>query len=308
MHVTLRQLQVFEAAARHLSFTRAAEELHLTQPAVSMQIKQLERAVALPLFEQVGKKLYLTHAGEVLLGHGQRIGRCLREIDEDLGTLRGVDGGRLRIGVVSTVNYFATRILSAFTRAHPAVRITLAVGNRREIMASLDENSGDIVLMGEPPAGLDVEAMPFMDNPLVVIAPVGSPLAGRRLSVAELDGVDFVVREDGSGTRATTERFFQRRGVSPGRTMELTGNEAIKQAVEAGIGLAVVSRHTVELETAAGRLTELSVEGFPIHRQWYLVHRRGKQLSPPAAAFRAFLLHRTGAEAPVNGATAPNSP
>jgi len=291
MHFTFRQLQVFEAVARHLSFTRAAEELHLTQPAVSMQIKQLEGSVGLPLFEQVGKKVYLTDAGSVLAAHGRRIADCVREARAELEELMGGEGGRLRVGVVSTVNYFATGLLAGFTRAHPEVQITLDVTNRRDILQRLEDNEPDIVLMGRPPDGFDVVAEPFRTNPLVPIAAPDHPLARRRrLALADLAGHSFVVREAGSGTRAAMERFFADHGVAPGRTMELTGNEAIKQAVEAGIGLAVVSRHTIGLEIDAGRLVELPVKGFPIMRKWYVVHRTGKRLSPCAQAFRAFVL------------------
>lgn len=291
MHFTLRQLQVFEAVARHLSFTRAAEELHLTQPAVSMQIKQLESSVELPLLEQVGKKVYLTEPGRVLLDHSRRIADCLSGARQELNDLRGTEGGHLRIGVVSTVNYFATKLLAAFTRAYPAVQITLDVGNRREILHKLESNEPDIVLMGEPPADIDAVAEPFKCNPLVMISAPDNPLAKRRrVAPSRLDGLGFVVRESGSGTRAAMERFFDHHGVRPGRIMELTGNEAIKQAVRAGIGLAVVSAHTIELEREAGLVSVLPVTGFPLRRQWFVVHRNGKRLSIAAAAFRDFVL------------------
>ncbi len=299
MHFTLRQLQVFEAVARHLSFTRAAEELHLTQPAVSMQIKQLESSVELPLLEQVGKKVYLTEPGRVLLDHSRRIADCLSSAREELNDLRGTEGGRLRVGVVSTVNYFATKLLAAFTRAYPEVQITLDVGNRREILHKLESNEPDIVLMGEPPPDIDAVAEPFMRNPLVMICAPDNPLARRRrLAPSRLDGLGFVVRESGSGTRAAMERFFDHQGVRPGRIMELTGNEAIKQAVRAGIGLAVVSAHTIELERDAGLVAIVPVTGFPLQRQWFVVRRNGKRLSLAAEAFRAFVLSHEEAVRP----------
>ena len=291
MHFTIRQLQVFEAVARNLSFTKAAEELHLTQPAVSMQIKQLESSTGLPLFEQVGKKIYLTEPGRVLLIHSRRIADCLRTAREELNDMLGTDGGRLRIGVVSTVNYFATKLLAEFVREYPSVQIILDVTNRRDILTKLERNEPDIVLMGQPPADIDVVAEPFMLNPLVVIsAPDDELTQKKRVSAADLNGRSFVMRERGSGTRAAMERFFADRRIEPGSTMELTGNEAIKQAVQAGIGLAVVSRHTIELEVAAGRLLELDVTGFPIRRKWYVVTRVGKRLSPIAEEFRKFVL------------------
>lgn len=291
MHFTVRQLQVFEAVARHLSFTRAAEELHLTQPAVSMQIKQLESSVDLPLFEQVGKKIYLTEPGCVLLSHARSVIECLNRARNELNDMRGTDRGVLRIGVVSTVNYFAARLLAEFNRRYNDVDITLDVTNRREILQKLERNEPDIVLMGEPPAEIDLVSRPFKINPLVLIAAPGHPLARRkRVNPKDLTGKTFVVRETGSGTRNAMERSFKDAGIVPGRTMEMTGNETIKQAVEAGIGLAVVSRHTIELELDAGRLVELNATGFPINRKWYIVHRVGKRLSPTAKEFLDFVL------------------
>lgn len=293
MHFTIRQLQVFEAVARNLSFTKAAEELHLTQPAVSMQIKQLESSVNLPLFEQVGKKIFLTEGGEVLLTHSQRVSECLDNARNELNDLLGTGGGRLRIGVVSTVNYFAAKLLAEFSQLFPAVQISLDVTNRRDILQKLEKNEPDIVLMGQPPEGLDVVAAPFMMNPLIVIAPPSHELVGRKsLKPSDLDGQSFVVREPGSGTRNALERFFGDNDIHPDKTMEMTGNEVIKQSVEAGIGLAIVSRHTVELELDVGRLVELKVAGLPIKRQWYIVHREGKRLSPMATEFRKFVLER----------------
>jgi LysR family transcriptional regulator, low CO2-responsive transcriptional regulator len=293
LHFTIRQIQVFEAVARHLSFTKAAEELHLTQPAVSMQIKQLESSINLPLFEQVGKKIFLTEGGEVLLIHSVRISECLANTRNDLNDLLGTGGGRLRVGVVSTVNYFAAKLLAEFTTTYPDVQISLDVTNRRDILAKLDRNDQDIVLMGQPPEGLDVVATPFMINPLIVIAPPSHELASAKiLKPADLDGQSFVVREPGSGTRNALEKFFAKHRISPERSMEMTGNEVIKQSVEAGIGLAIVSRHTVELELDVGRVVELPVAELPIMRQWYIVHRVGKRLSPMATEFRKFVLER----------------
>ncbi len=294
MRFTIRQLQVFEAVARNLSFTKAAEELHLTQPAVSMQIKQLESSVGLPLFEQVGKKIYLTEPGHVLLKHSRRVSECLKAARHELNDLFGTDGGKLRIGVVSTVNYFAATLLAEFTEQFPSVQISLDVTNRRDLLHSLDQNEPDIVLMGKPPADIDLVAEPFKVNPLIVIAGATHELAHRRsFSPEELDGYNFVVREQGSGTRTAMERFFKQHGIEPGRSMEMTGNEAIKQSVEAGIGLAFLSRHTVQLELDVGRLVELEVKGLPIDRQWFIVHRVGKRLSPTAMKFKQFVLEHS---------------
>ncbi|MDP7568959.1 MAG: LysR substrate-binding domain-containing protein [Arenicellales bacterium] len=291
MHITIRQLQVFEAVARHLSYTRAAEELYLTQPAVSMQIKQLEGSTGLPLFEQIGKKIYLTQAGETMLVHARTIMQHLAVAGEEMNELLGVDSGRLRIAIASTVNYFATRLLATFAREHPAVEISLDVANRESLLARLDDNVPDLVLMGQPPKDMDLVSESFMDNPLIVISALNHPLAGRRkILLSDLAQEKFLVREPGSGTRIAMERCFAENDFHYQKGIELTGNEAIKQSVEAGLGLAIVSAHTVELELTLKRLIQLNVQGFPIMRRWYVAHRRGKRLSPTAEAFRRFVL------------------
>ncbi len=295
MHLTFRQLQVFESVARQQSFTRAAKELHLSQPAVSMQIKQLEGAVGLPLFEQLGKQIHLTEAGSVMLQFSRRIAGDLREAEVAIEELKGVESGRLRVSVATTVNYFAARLLARFCNQFPGVRVSLDVANRQAVLHQLEENSVDIVLMGQPPGGLEVEAEAFMDNPLVVIAPPTHPLVGRRrVPLSALATETFLIREPGSGTRSAMERFFADKGIAPRISVEMTSNEAIKQSVEAGLGLGVVSNHTVELECDAGRLRVLDVRSFPIKRKWYLVHRRGKRLSAAANAFRDFVLNEGG--------------
>jgi len=291
MNVTFRQLRVFEAVARHLSFTRAAEELHLTQPAVSMQVKQMEGAVGLPLFEQMGRRVYLTEAGNVMHHYSRLIAENLVEAEQAMEELKGIEGGRLRITVASTVNYFASRLLSDFCRQHHGVRVVLDVTNREGLLATLEANETDIALMGKPPDSLDVDAEPFMENPLVVIAAPDHPLAGRtRVPLARLREETFLMREPGSGTRMAMERFFREKNTELSSTIEMTSNEAIKQSVQAGLGLGIVSAHTLELELEVGRLVILKVQSFPIKRRWYLVHRKGKRLSAAAAAFKEFVL------------------
>ena len=286
MHVTFRQLQVFEAVARHLSFTRAAEELHLSQPAVSMQVKQLEHVLGLALFEHFRRQVRLTDAGTIMLRYSRRIAAELRDAEQALDDLKGIDGGRLRIAVVTTVNYFATRLLAGFCRDHPSVHVTLNVTNRESVIRMLEENTTDIVLMGRPPDTLDLVSIPFMDNPLVLIAPPTHALVGRkRVSLDALGKEAFLIREPGSGTRAAMERFFEDKGLVPHTRIEMSSNEAIKQSVEAGLGLGMVSAHTVELELAARRLALLDVESFPILKRWFMVHREDKRLSSTARAF-----------------------
>ncbi|HFC53685.1 MAG TPA: LysR family transcriptional regulator [Gammaproteobacteria bacterium] len=293
MHFTLRQLKVFHTAARHLSFTRAAEELHLTQPAVSMQIKQLENSAELPLFEQLGKKIYLTAAGKELFDYARNILLQLEEMEQVLEQMRGVRAGRLDISVATTANYFATWLLAEFSQNHPDVTIKLDVTNRAGLLQQLEHNDKDLVIMGRPPEQRDLVAEPFMDNPLVIIAAPGHPLCGEeRIPLQRLQGETFVVREQASGTRSAMERFFSTRDITLNTGMEMTSNEAIKQAVEAGLGLGIVSVHTVKRELEAGHLVTLNAEEFPILRHWYVVYRRGKRLSPAARRFREFVLRR----------------
>lgn len=294
MHITMRQFQVFEAVARHLSFTRAAEELHLTQPAVSMQVKQLAAIIDMPLFEQLGKKVYLTEVGKTLLKHSRIMLNQLNEIEHEINLLRGIEGGQLRICIASTVNYFATRLLSRFCEVHRGINISLEVINRQELIKRLEANDPDLVLMGKPPEELEVEAVPFMDNPLIVIAPPHHPMAFRkRIPIQELTGQTFVMRESGSGTRKAMQRIFNENGVATKPGIQVSSNEIVKQSVEAGLGLAVVSRHTVELELELNRLISLDIQNFPVIRKWYIAYRKGKQLSVTAKVFMAFVLSET---------------
>jgi DNA-binding transcriptional LysR family regulator len=294
MRVTLRQLNVFEAVAKKLSYTRAAESMHLSQPAVSMQIRQLEEEIGLELFEKLGKKIQLTEAGRELFHYSEVINLQLREAEEVLESLKGISRGRLKVAVASTVNYFAPRLLAAFSKCYPGVNLHLDVTNREALVRLLEENEADVVLMGQPPKNLDLISEPFMDNPLVAIAPPGHCLAKtKNISLERLAEEVFVVREPGSGTRQAMERFFLDKGLQLRQGMEMTRAEAIKQAVRAGLGLGVVSIHTVELEMETGRLVLLDVAGFPIKRQWFLVYRRGKRLSPVAEAFRSFVINES---------------
>jgi DNA-binding transcriptional LysR family regulator len=295
MHLTLRQLKVFEAVARLGSYTRAAEELHLTQPAVSMQIKQLEENAGLPLFEQLGKRIYLTSAGEEMQRYCRVIAQQLDELDRVMAEMNGMKRGRLMIAVASTANYFAPRLLATFNQRHPQITISLDVTNREGLLEHLDANDIDMVIMGRPPEGLDLEAEPFTENPLVVIAPPNHPLvATKHVPLEWLQQETFVVREQGSGTRTAMERFFAEKGVRLSTGMEMSSNEAIKQAVQAGLGLGIVSIHTLQLELETERLAVLDVESFPILRHWYVVHRQGKRLSPVAQLFKEFVTREAG--------------
>jgi LysR family transcriptional regulator, low CO2-responsive transcriptional regulator len=291
LHLTFRQLSVFEAVARHLSFSRAALELHLSQPAVSMQIKQLEENVGIALFEQLGKKTYLTEAGHELYHYSRAIAQQLNEAEEVLSELKGLKRGKLKISVASTANYFAPQLLATFSQRFPTVTVSLDVTNRQTLLRQLVNNEMDMAIMGQPPETLDLVAESFMDNPLVVIAPLNHALVrATAIPLQRLAEETFVMREEGSGTRMAMERYFDAHGVKIRSGMEMSSTEAIKQAVQAGLGLGVVSLPTVELELEAKRLMLLDVQEFPIQRYWYVVHRKDKRLSASAQAFKKFLL------------------
>ncbi|MEX2241764.1 MAG: LysR family transcriptional regulator [Burkholderiales bacterium] len=293
---TLRQLRTFTEVARRLSFTAAAKSLHLTQPAVSMQVRQLEQAAGLPLLEQVGRRLHLTDAGRELLRYAAGISDLLREAEDAMKALQGVGGGELSLAVTSTAKYFAPRLLAEFRRSHPEARLRLAVSNREAVVRELTENTVDLAVMGRPPRGLDTEAAPFAKHPIGIIAAPEHPLVGRkRLPLERLAGETFIIRERGSGTRAAMEHVFAERGFKAGETLEMSSNETIKQAVMAGMGIAFLSMHTIGLELRAGRLALLAVNGLPVMREWYVIHRRGKRLSPAAQAFKSFLLEQGAA-------------
>jgi len=295
-NVTLRQLRTFAEVARRQSFTAAAKALHLTQPAVSMQVRLLEDAAGLPLVEQLGRRIHLTDAGRELLRYAAGISDLLREAEDAMKALQGVGGGELSLAVTSTAKYFAPRLLAEFRRSHPEARLRLAVSNREAVVRELTENTVDLAVMGRPPRGLDTEAAPFAKHPIGIIAAPDHPLAGRkRLPLERLAGETFIIRERGSGTRAAMEHVFAERGFKAGETLEMSSNETIKQAVMAGMGIAFLSMHTIGLELRAGRLALLAVSGLPVMREWYVIHRRGKRLSPAAQAFKSFLLEQGAA-------------
>jgi len=295
MHITLRHLQVFESAARLAGFTRAAEELHLSQPAVSMQIRQLEEQAGMALFDQIGKKIHLTDAGRTLYRHAQDILAQVQEAQLELEEMRGVRRGQLNITVASTANYFAPRLLATFCQRYPGVKVSLDVSNREHILTQLSESDKDLAIMGQTPEESNLVAHPFMDNPLVVIAAPDHPLVHERaIAPARLSEESFISREPGSGTRMAAERFFDAAGIRLATAMEMSSNEAIKQAVQAGLGLGVVSIHTLEMERAMGRMAILEVQGFPIMRHWYVVHRPAKRFSAVAQAFLDFVMTEAG--------------
>lgn len=294
-HATLRQLQVFEAVARNLSFSRAAAELHLTQPAVSMQVKLLEGQTGLPLFERLGKKIFLTEAGTELHQHSRVIAQQLRDADEALAARQGLSQGRLVITMVSTAKYFVPPLLARFLKQHPGVTVKLSANNREVVLKQLADNEVDLAIMGRTPEGMEAVAEPFARHPHVIIAAPGHTLAKkRRIPLARLAEETFLIREPGSGTRGLLERLFAEHRLPLNVSMEMASNETIKQAVQAGMGISLLSLHTIELELKTRRLAVLDVQGLPIVRDWHVVHLAAKRLSPVAQAFKAFLLSSTG--------------
>jgi len=289
-HTTLRQLEVFEAIARLGSFTRAAEELHLTQPTVSMQIKKLTDAVGLPLLEQVGKKVYLTDAGRALQNFSREIFDHFTHFEMQLADLKGLKQGRLRLGVITTAKYFIPRLLGAFCRQYPGIDVSMKVSNRERILARLNNNEDDLYILGQMPEEVDAVAEPFLPNPLIVLAPIDHPLARvNNIPLQRLAEEPFLVREAGSGTRIATEQLFARHNLKIRVRMELGSNEAIKQAVVGGLGVSVLSRHTLPLDVTTDRVSLLDVQGFPIERHWFVAHPKGKQPSVVAHTFVDYL-------------------
>jgi DNA-binding transcriptional LysR family regulator len=308
--VTIRQLQIFATAAAHLSFARASEQLHLTQAAVSLQVKQLEDLVGLALFERRGRKVHLTEAGEHLVRYARVILDALRDADAAISALKGMRGGRIAVGAVSTAKYFAPALIARFRQRYPDVRVALSVNNREVIVRELERNEIDLAIMGTPPQRVETVSVPFADHPLVVIAPPSHPRARERAIPFEaLAGERFLVREQGSGTRSSMERFFGERGFAPKIDSVMNSNETIKQAVMAGMGVAFISRHTIGLELATGRLCVLDVQGLPLMRRWYVVQRAGRFVSPATAAFVQFVVENAPAllaeAAPADGTAVP---
>lgn len=292
-NATFRQLRVFTEVARHLSFARAAEALHLTPPAVTMQVKELEGHVGLPLFERSGRKVALTTAGEYMLVYARKMLATLKDAEDAAARLQQLEVGTLTIGMVSTAKYFLPRLLAEFQREHEGIEIRLAVGNRDQLVSMLQGNEVDIAVMGRPPKELATRAEPFAAHPHVFVAPTDHPLLRiGHPTVNSLQPYGFILRERGSGTRAAMEKFFEASRIEPRISMEMASNETIKQAVMAGMGLSFLSLHTIGLELEHKLIAVLDVEGTPIVRAWNVVHTLSKLLSPAAEAFRYFMLEQ----------------
>ena len=301
-HATLHQLRVFDALARHQSVTRAANELHLSPPAISIQCRQLAQAVGQPLYEQVGKRLHLTAAGEIVSQTCREVLERLEQTALELAAMQGLECGSLRLAILTTAKYFGPRLLGMFSREHPDIEVALFVGNREQLLERLAANRDDLYLMGRTPQRLRVVSEPFAENRLVLVASADHPLAGKtKITPAELNRLPFILREEGSGTRRAVEGFFDEHRITPRARMELGSNEAIKQTVASGLGVAVLSETTLQPEQTSGELVCLNVQGFPLRRHWYIAHPKGKQLNPAATAFREFLFSMADKLDPASG-------
>lgn len=290
-NVTLHQLRLFYSLGTHLSFTRVAEELHLTQPAVSIQIKRLEESVGLPLVEHMGKRLYFTDAGKELFEACRDVLERMRVLGEDMTGLEEGVRGPLNLAAITTAKYFMPHLLGVFLRDYPAVEPRLSITNQSRVLERLTGNMDDLVIMGTIPDNMDLEVAHFLDNPLVVVAPPDHPLAGERnIPLARIAEERFLSREPGSGTRQARTRLFAQHGLAAKVYMELGSSEAIKQAVMAGLGISVLSLHNLSLELESGLIAVLDVKHFPLMRNWYAVHLKGKKLSQTTRRFLDFLL------------------
>ena len=289
--VTLHQLRTFKAVADHLSFSAAAQELQLSQPSVSYQVKELESALGLPLLDRLGKRVQLTEAGQLLYGYTRRTLNLLDEAAVALEDLRGIRRGSLRVGASTTVGiYVIPAALGAFKKLHPDLAISLEIGSRLSVQEKVLRNELDLAVVGPPERDPDLATIPFLKDELVVVAPSGHALAGRQgLTLRDLRDEVFLMREPGSGTRWAVEKQARRVGVNLNVGMELGSNGAIKHAVESGLGVAVLSRYAIELEQASGDLVVLDVAGFPVRREWHIVHLRRRKLATAVQEFLDFL-------------------
>ena len=290
MRITLRQLQVFRAVCESLSYSRAAEEMALTQPAVSLQIRQLEELIGQPLFEYLGKKLYLTAAAEALQRASTDIFGRLDSLDMQLSDLQGSLQGQLNLAVESSAKYITPHLFAAFKRQHPEVSLELVVVNHAQAVKRLSISRDDLLIMSQVPTDMDLEFLPFLDNPIVAVAPIDHPLcAASTLTLQELTGYPLLIREPGSGTRKAGEDYLRQKRAHFLQTVQVASLDALRESVVAGLGLALIPRHAVHLELAHGLLRELPVQELPLYRSWCVVHPRGKRLSPVAQAFFAFI-------------------
>ncbi|MEX3789489.1 LysR substrate-binding domain-containing protein [Paraburkholderia sp. BR14374] len=295
-NLTLRQLQIFSAASQYESFARAAETMHLTQPAVSMQIKQLEEAIGVPLFERIGRRIALTEAGSTLSHHAKRILGDIKDAEDAMRCLSSADGGNISIGIASTARYFIPRQIARYVERQPKVDISFSIGKRDVLLRQLQDNEIDLAVMGRPPVELEAHSEPLAYNPHVVVASTNHPFIDAAcFDLHEMRSETFLMREPGSDTEGVASEMFRHHLFTPARTLTCDSNETIKQAVAAGIGVSVLPLHTLRLELLTGEVSVLHVNGTPINRVWHVVHMKAKRMSPTCVAFRRFLIEKSGA-------------
>lgn len=292
-HATLHQLKIFYALSQHMSITRTAESLHLTPPAVSIQVKQLAESAGEPLIDQVGKQIFLTDAGKAVAEASKDIFERIDALQDELAGIQSLEQGSLSVSIITTAKYFVPRLLGTFASQYPDIEVALFVGNRQSVLDRLSENKDDFYVLGRPPDNLKVVAIPFAPNPLVAIAPPEHPLANsKNISAERISKEPFIVRESGSGVRMSTLQYFRERNLSINIRMELGSNEAVKQIVMGNLGISFLAESTLAKELELGELIKLDVEGLPIERHWFMVHQSKKLLSPLANAFKEYLMRK----------------
>ncbi|MFF7707310.1 LysR substrate-binding domain-containing protein [Pseudomonas sp. NPDC007930] len=290
MRITLRQLQVFNEVCDLRSYSRAAQEMSLTQPAVSLQIRQLEEVIGQPLFEYVNKRLYLTDAAQALQRASRDIFGRLESFDMQLSDMQGSLQGQLKLAVESSAKYFAPHLFAAFRREHPEVSLSLTVANRAQVIRRLSDNRDDLIIMSMVPQDMGLDFLPFLNNPIVAVAPPDHPLCQQpSLRLRDLEPYPLLIREQGSGTRQACEEFFKEKHLHCAQTLEVASSEAQKEGVNAGLGIALMTRHALPLELQSGRLVELPIEELPLYRSWCIVKAKAKRQSPVAMAFVDFI-------------------
>lgn len=290
MKATFHQLEVFEQVAKRLSFTKAAQDLGLSQPTVSAQMKQLTDEVGMPIFEQIGKSIHLTHAGNELLETAQALRGHWARFESTIAGMQGLTKGTLKLACVTTAKYFTPELLGKYCERYPEVDVKLEIANRQTLIERLRDNKDDIYIMVLPPNDIEIAALPFQINKLVVIAPAKHPLVGQKgITLDQLASERFILREKGSGTRSTVSAFFAKHDFEPTVRMELGSNEAIKHSVAAGLGLSVLSQHVLDADPAHDNLAILDINDFPLIEHWHAITPKGKKLSIAAQAFLEML-------------------
>lgn len=291
MSYSLHQLKVFAAVARNKSMTRAAEDLYMSQPAVSIQVKKLQEHFEIELFEVIGKQLYLTEAGKELFETQKRIEAELENLDMAFHEFKGSLRGDLKLIVVSTAKYFMPYALGLFRKQNEQINISLKVTDRVELIEHLKQNNYDLAVVSQLPPDVDLEVEEFLINPLHIVAPINHPLVGKKnLKLMDLENYDFVIREKGSGTRMVMEELFKKGKIEPKTVMELSTNEAVKQAIMADIGISLISEYSMTIERSMNRISVLDIEGFPYINNWKLIYLKGKKPSPVSRSFIDFLV------------------